>query len=70
MTVNEEGANVSTHVRPEARLASKDKKRVDLVKAALVDPNLHTDARMRLQRAITKLLATGDRPNGPRSWPQ
>jgi|SRR5579862_5295752 len=39
-----------------ARLADEDRKLVDLVMAVLVDPNLHTDTRMRLQHEITTLL--------------
>jgi hypothetical protein len=31
---------------------------VDLVSAALVDPELHTDARMRLHRELTELIET------------
>jgi hypothetical protein len=40
----------------ETRLADEDKQLVDLVSAALVDPNLHTDVRMRLCREITEIL--------------
>jgi uncharacterized protein (UPF0147 family) len=38
------------------RLGHEDKQLVDLVTAALVDPNIHTDARMRLHEEITELL--------------
>jgi len=36
----------------------EDGKLVDLVKAALADPNLHTDLRMRLHHEITEMLRT------------
>ena len=38
------------------RLGPKDKQLVDLVTAALVDPNIHTDTRMRLHEEITESL--------------
>ena len=42
-------------------LPKEDGHLVDLVATALVDPNLHTDVRMRLQREITELLRDTDR---------
>jgi hypothetical protein len=42
------------------RLGPEDKQLVDLVTAALVDPNIHTDARMRLYEEITELLRDAD----------
>lgn len=61
MTVNEDGETMSTQDKPDTRLAGNDKQLVDLLTAALVDPNLHTDVRMRLHRAISEILATPDR---------
>ena len=40
------------------KLGAEDGKLVDLVTAALVDPTLHTDTRMRLHEQITRLLHT------------
>jgi len=42
------------------RLEGEDKQLVDLVSAVLVDPNLHTDARMRLDQEITHILHSAD----------
>ncbi len=39
-----------------SQLTHDDRQLVDLVSAVLVDPNLHTDLRMRLQRELTALL--------------
>jgi hypothetical protein len=39
-------------------LPDEDGQLVDLVTSVLVDPNLHTDLRMRLHREITELLRT------------
>ena len=45
---------------------SEDGTLVDLVTAALVDPNLHTDTRMRISNEITELLrATHEDQYGP-----
>jgi len=68
MTVNEKGGPGSTRAQGDAGGAPKDKKLVDLVRAALVDPNLHTDARMNLRRAIIKILGGpgGAAGRGPR----
>jgi hypothetical protein len=38
------------------KLSAGDGKLVDVVSAALVDPNLHTDTRMRMSHQITELL--------------
>jgi hypothetical protein len=38
-------------------VGGEDRQLVDLVAAALVDPNLHTDLRMRLARQIGELLS-------------
>lgn len=38
------------------KLSAEDGELVDLVSAALVDPNLHTDTRMRIANEITELL--------------
>jgi len=47
------------------RLGAEDKQLVDLVTAALVDPNIHTDTRMRLCEEITELLrGAHDGPHG------
>ena len=56
MTVNEKGTPVAAETEIETE--SEDKKPVDPVKAVLVDPNLHTDTRMRLHRANSEILAT------------
>ncbi|MGP0034349.1 MAG: hypothetical protein ACLP4R_07205 [Solirubrobacteraceae bacterium] len=57
----------------QTQLGAEDRKLIDLVTAALVDPNIHTDARMRLYEDITEIvrnahqdlsrpaLATGER---------
>ena len=37
-------------------LSAEDGELVDLVSTALVDPNLHTDTRMRMSHQITELL--------------
>ena len=56
-TTGEPVRAVSSIDDKEARgLESGDTKLVDLVTAVLVDPNLHTDLRMRLSREITELL--------------
>lgn len=56
MTVNEKGETVAAGDQCVDRLEGEDKRLVDLVTAALVDPNLHTAARMRLHREITEIL--------------
>ena len=40
------------------KLPADDGELVDLVTAALVDPNLHTDTRMHISNEITELLRT------------
>ena len=42
------------------RLASEDQKLVDLLRDALVDPNLHTDTRLRLYQDIVEMLREAD----------
>jgi ribosome maturation protein Sdo1 len=42
------------------RLEGEDKQLVDLVTAVLVDPNIHTDARLRLDQQITEILRSAD----------
>src|SRR5262245_57619650 len=42
----------------EIRFPGEDGRLVDLTTAALTDPNVHTDTRMRLGREITMLLAS------------
>jgi hypothetical protein len=50
--------------------AQDDQQLVDLVSSVLVDPNLHTDLRMRLHEEITRILsATGERAPLPASRP-
>ncbi len=39
-----------------APLRAEDQRVVDLVNAALVDPNLHTDLRLQLHERIAELL--------------
>ncbi|MGB0097338.1 MAG: hypothetical protein WBP81_32965 [Solirubrobacteraceae bacterium] len=46
---------MSGHQEPQ-KLTDDDGKLVDLVKAVLVDPDLHTDTRMRLTNEIRALL--------------
>jgi hypothetical protein len=47
-------------------LTTEDGKLLDLVRSALVDPNLHTDLRMRLHSEITELLkSTHEHMHGP-----
>jgi len=41
-------------------LNGEDKQLVDLVTAVLVDPNIHTDARMRLDQQISEILRSAD----------
>ena len=38
------------------RLEPEDQKLVDLLRDVLVDPNLHTDTRLRLHREISEIL--------------
>ena len=38
------------------RLGPEERQLVDLVRAALVDPTIHTDVRMRLYQEITQIL--------------
>jgi hypothetical protein len=45
------------------RLGPEDRQLVDLVTAALVDPNIHTDTRMRLCEEITELLRAHEHPH-------
>jgi hypothetical protein len=45
-----------TVTRQSPVLSAEDGQLVDLVRAALVDPNLHDERRMRLHRDITELL--------------
>ena len=40
----------------ETQLGAEDRKLVELVTAALVDPNIHTDERMRLYEEITEIV--------------
>ena len=44
----------------QARLEGEDRQLVDLVTAVLVDPNVHTDTRMRLAEEIRNLLRSVD----------
>ena len=45
-----------THHRTTSRLYAEDRELVDLLTAVLVDPNLHTDLRMRLHREVRAIL--------------
>jgi hypothetical protein len=57
MTVNEQN---------QARLGTEDRQLVDLVTSALVDPDIHTDVRMRLSEEITEILRYAHRePHRP-----
>lgn len=55
-------------------LPAEDERLVDLVSAVLVDPNLHTDERLRLHQEITELLRSTredlPRPPSPRTRPE
>ena len=42
--------------QPAAALSADDQRLLELVTAALTDPNLHTDARMRISAQLTELL--------------
>jgi hypothetical protein len=44
--------------RQTAELSHADGRLVDLVRTALVDPNIHTDTRMHICEQITELLRT------------
>lgn len=54
-----------THRSPA--LADEDRALVDLVSSALVDPDIHTDTRMRLADEIARLLRTTCQPRGLRA---
>jgi len=41
-------------------LDGEDRQLVDLVTSVLVDPNIHTDTRMRLDQEITEILRSAD----------
>jgi hypothetical protein len=47
---------MTTNLHQAVELSPEDHRIVDLVTTALVDPNLHTDTRMRLHDEITKIL--------------
>jgi len=49
------------------RLGSDDRQLVDLVSAALVDPTIHTDVRMRLCEEITEILRYAQHDVHPRA---
>jgi hypothetical protein len=51
--VNEQGSTPN--------LAPEDRELVDLLRAVLVDPNLHTDRQMRLHREISAILRSARR---------
>jgi hypothetical protein len=53
------GADVPEQARHE--LPTEDAKLVDLLTAVLVDPNLHTDRRMRLHHEISAVLRAIER---------
>jgi hypothetical protein len=44
---------------PQTTLAARHSKLPEMLEAVLVDPNLHTDLRMRLHREISELLRAG-----------
>jgi len=48
---------MSTSERSAGQPGHAERQLVDLVGAALVDPNVHTDMRMRLHRELTELLS-------------
>jgi hypothetical protein len=47
--------------RTSPQLTAEDRGLVDLLRAVLVDPNLHTDRRMRLHREISAILRAARR---------
>jgi hypothetical protein len=47
---------MTVNAQNQSRLGAEDRQLVDLVTAALVDPNIHTDVRMRLCEEITGVL--------------
>ncbi len=47
---------MATFDQNQTQLGVDDRKLIDLVTAALVDPNIHTDARMRLYEDITEVV--------------
>ncbi len=47
---------MTTDLHQTVELAAEDHRIVDLVATALVDPNLHTDTRMRLHEQIIELV--------------
>ena len=47
---------MTTDLHRTVELSREDRQIVDLVSAALVDPNLHTDTRMRLHEEIGQIL--------------
>lgn len=47
---------MAAYEQKEAQLGAEDRKLMDLVTAALVDPNIHTDERMRLYEEITEIV--------------
>jgi hypothetical protein len=47
---------MTTDLHQTVELSPDDHRIVDLVSTALVDPNLHTDTRMRLHEEITQIL--------------
>ncbi len=49
---------MTTDLHQTVELSPQDHRIVDLVNTALVDPNLHTDTRMRLHEEITQILRT------------
>ena len=63
MTANENSGPVPAGAEPDRRLEGEDKRLVDLVTAVLVDPNVHTDVRMRLHREIAEALRSSARPS-------
>jgi len=45
-----------TNEQNHTQIGADDRKLIDLVTAALVDPNIHTDTRMRLYEEITEIV--------------
>lgn len=55
--------------QPAVPLSVEDQRLLELVTAALVDPDLHTDARMRISAQLTELLQATHHELRRSSWP-
>jgi hypothetical protein len=60
-------SNMATREQNLDRLGPEDRQTVDLVTAAMVDPTIHTDERMRLYEEITEILRYAHHDVHPRA---